>query len=258
MYILKRLLYGSIILSLLFTISACGEFVNTEKKTTTKFLKEEGDDSKENEEELKNIKNKLINESEHESEEETQENIEEMSAFAPLTDAETPIRETEPLQYNSSQLYTTLYVVNCNQSITLRNAPSTSAAEIRQIPLGASVSFLESSSDGFYKVAYMGNTGYALASYLSTDPASHYVAPTAAATRRDRYFDGYTGYTAQVVNCKVSITLRTIPKTTGPEILQIPLGAIVTVYDEAENGFYYVSYNGYDGFALSSYIDIWY
>ena len=62
--------------------------------------------------------------------------------------------------------YRTMYVVNCNESITLRTSPSTSASEICQIPLGATVSYVESAANGFYKVVYLGNTGYALASYL--------------------------------------------------------------------------------------------
>ena len=62
--------------------------------------------------------------------------------------------------------YRTMYVVNCNESITLRTSPSTSASEICQIPLGAAVSYVESAANGFYKVVYLGNTGYALASYL--------------------------------------------------------------------------------------------
>lgn len=62
--------------------------------------------------------------------------------------------------------YITYYVVNCNESITLRTSASTSASEICQIPLGSAVSYVESAANGFYKVIYNGHTGYALASYL--------------------------------------------------------------------------------------------
>lgn len=61
---------------------------------------------------------------------------------------------------------TILTVVNCQESITLRPSPSTSSGEICQIPLGATVTYVESASNGFYKVTYNGQTGYALASYL--------------------------------------------------------------------------------------------
>ena len=146
----------------------------------------------------------------------------------------------------NTQVLTTLYVVNCNESITLRTADSTSAKEIRQIPLGAAVSFMENASNGFYKVSYNGSTGYALASYLSVDPYDHYVASTTAADLTWR---------GKVVRCDEFITLRKTPSTKGEELIKIPVGAIVTVYSGADNGFYYINYGGIEGYALASYID---
>lgn len=146
----------------------------------------------------------------------------------------------------NTQVLTTLYVVNCNESITLRTADSTSAKEIRQIPLGAAVSFMENASNGFYKVSYNGSTGYALASYLSVDPYDHYVASTTAAD---------LSWRGKVVRCNEFITLRKTPSTKGEELIKIPSGAIVTVYSGADNGFYYINYGGIEGYALASYID---
>ena len=146
----------------------------------------------------------------------------------------------------NTQVLTTLYVVNCNESITLRTADSTSAKEIRQIPLGAAVSFMENASNGFYKVSYNGSTGYALASYLSVDPYDHYVASTTAAD---------LSWRGKVVRCNEFITLRKTPSTKGEELIKIPVGAIVTVYSGADNGFYYINYGGIEGYALASYID---
>ena len=61
----------------------------------------------------------------------------------------------------------TMYVVNCRQSITLRSEPSTKAAEILQIPLGAPVLRLYwKYHPDFYLVNYNGFTGFALKSYL--------------------------------------------------------------------------------------------
>lgn len=60
-------------------------------------------------------------------------------------------------------------VVNCNQSITLRTSPSTNAEAVSmfgQIPLGATVSYIEPAENGFCKIAYNGDIGYALAAYL--------------------------------------------------------------------------------------------
>ena len=157
------------------------------------------------------------------------------------------LQETQPqtVAVTQAQVLTTLYVVNCNESITLRVSDSTNAKEIKQIPLGAAVSFMENAANGFYKVSYNGSTGYALASYLSVDPYDHYVAPTKASTV----------WSGKVVRCNEYITLRRTPSTKGEEITKIPLGAIVTVYSGADNGFYYIYYDGFEGYALAGYID---
>lgn len=62
--------------------------------------------------------------------------------------------------------YDTCRVVNCKQSITLRPGPDVDSGEICQIPLGATVSFVGTAANDFYEIYYMGNHGYALASYL--------------------------------------------------------------------------------------------
>ena len=68
---------------------------------------------------------------------------------------------------NTNTIKKTMYVVKCNEFITLRSTPSTSASEITKIPLGSSVGYIEEAGNGFYKVQYDGKIGYALASYLS-------------------------------------------------------------------------------------------
>ena len=153
--------------------------------------------------------------------------------------------QSQTAAVTQAQVLTTLYVVNCNESITLRVSDSTNAKEIKQIPLGAAVSFMENAANGFYKVSYNGSTGYALASYLSVDPYDHYVASTKASTV----------WSGKVVRCNEYITLRRTPSTKGEEITKIPLGAIVTVYSGADNGFYYIDYDGFEGYALAGYID---
>lgn len=142
--------------------------------------------------------------------------------------------------------YKTMYVVNCNESISLRTAPSTAASTIRQIPLGEAVSYISNSSDGFCKISYLGNTGYALASYLSEyKPA--YTEPI----QRNPELAYFTCY---VINCNESITLRTAPTTGATEICQIPLGSAVTYVEQAQNGFDKIIYNGHTGYALDAYI----
>ncbi len=191
-----------------------------------------------------------VAESKVESGTEEESNIAEKSAVqetvAEVAHSES-LQETQPqtVAVTQAQVLTTLYVVNCNESITLRVSDSTNSKEIKQIPLGAAVSFMENAANGFYKISYNGSTGYALASYLSVDPYDHYVAPTKASTV----------WSGKVVRCNEYITLRRTPSTKGEEITKIPLGAIVTVYSGADNGFYYIDYDGFEGYALAGYID---
>ena len=191
-----------------------------------------------------------VAESKDESGTEEESNIAEKSAVqetvAEVAHSES-LQETQPqtVAVTQAQVLTTLYVVNCNESITLRVSDSTNSKEIKQIPLGAAVSFMENAANGFYKISYNGSTGYALASYLSVDPYDHYVASTKARTV----------WSGKVVRCNEYITLRRTPSTKGEEITKIPLGAIVTVYSGADNGFYYIDYDGFEGYALAGYID---
>lgn len=61
-------------------------------------------------------------------------------------------------------------VVNCNEWISLRYAPSGNSERIATIPLGAVVTVYEGpvwGIDGFYPVEYRGMRGYCLKEYLS-------------------------------------------------------------------------------------------
>lgn len=226
---MRKIIYLFCVLTSICILSGCGS-----KSITIKF----GGNTE------------TVVESKDESETEEESNIAEMSAVqetvAEVTQSAT-LQERQPqtAAVTQAQVLTTLYVVNCNESITLRVSDSTNAKEIRQIPLGAAVSFMENAANGFYKVSYNGSTGYALASYLSVDPYDHYVASTTSSTV----------WAGKVVRCNEYITLRRIPSTKGEEITKIPLGSIVTVYSGAENGFYYINYDGMEGYALAGYID---
>lgn len=169
------------------------------------------------------------------------------------TSTPTPLPTPTPQQVQTRKdttQYLTYYVVNCKQSITLRPQPDVSSGELCQIPLGAAVSYVESARNGFYKIVYNGTTGYALASYLSTSK------PTGTTSYvSGELIDNTNNFpTYYVVNCKESITLRTSASTQASEICQIPLGAAVSYISAASNGFYYISYQGNDGYALASYL----
>ena len=143
------------------------------------------------------------------------------------------------LSYNTN-VVATYYVVNCRESITLRNAPSVYADEITQIPLGQAVGFIENAGNGFYKINYDGLVGYALAQYLSPN----------------KYGSGSSTRLARVVNCDKWISLREYPDTASATLRRIPLGAHVRYLGRAGNGFYRIEYDGIIGYGLQAYLEL--
>lgn len=59
-----------------------------------------------------------------------------------------------------------LNVADCDQWVSLRQAPSVKAERLAQVPLGAAVTVLGEAENGFVRVQYQGRTGYVLAGYL--------------------------------------------------------------------------------------------
>lgn len=93
-------------------------------------------------------------------------------------------KDAEILKENT-MVTATYYVVNCDVSITLRDAPFTTGKELAQVPLGKPVGFIERADNGFYKINYDGLTGYALAQYLSQEKPS--LPPTTSSSADKNY-----------------------------------------------------------------------
>ncbi len=142
---------------------------------------------------------------------------------------------TASTAFAGNNIVATYFVVNCNESITLREYPSVHARELAQIPLGQAVGFIEVNDENFSKINYDGLIGYVI---------SHYISPTSPF--RD----------ATVVNCRQSITLREEPSTYARELIQIPLGERVKYLGVETNSFYKVQYRGMVGFVLKTYIEL--
>lgn len=62
------------------------------------------------------------------------------------------------------------------------------------------------------------------------------------------------GHEYRVDKCREYITLRDEPRTSAREVTRVPLGATVTAFTEAENGFMYVNYMGQTGYVLERYL----
>ena len=78
-----------------------------------------------------------------------------------------------------------LKVVNCDEYITLREEPSTSASALARMPLGAAVDMLGRAKDGFWHVSYEGQSGYALSKYLRE--VEDYTGDPVDVSREERY-----------------------------------------------------------------------
>lgn len=84
-------------------------------------------------------------------------------------------KPAEPVQHatGSSDVSVkfTMYVFNVQNSIYLRKYAEENSENICTIPWGEPVGYIEDVTNGFYKIKYKGQIGYAKAEYLtSTDP----------------------------------------------------------------------------------------
>ena len=127
-------------------------------------------------------------------------------------------------------------VVNCQNWVTLRSAPSTKAGSVTKVPLGACVSAYYYNSE-FTECFYNGMHGYILSTYLSTSASSS---------------SNYLGK-MRVSNCNEFVTLRSSPSTSASAVTRVALGEVVDAY--YYNGtFTKCYYNGMSGYILSQYL----
>ena len=125
--------------------------------------------------------------------------------------------------------------------LNLRSGPGTGYQVLTVMPEGSQVSALtEEPQNGFFRVRYGSLEGWASATYLAVgsgpgDPGGDPSGPTARVT--------------------TALNLRAGPGT-GYQILAVmPAGAVVTVHDQAGEGFVRVTYNGMAGWAYRAYLD---
>ena len=139
-----------------------------------------------------------------------------------------------------------LHVVDCEEYITLREEPSTSAKRVVQIPLGALVTCYEYTENGFARVYYGGCFGFVQSRYLSE------VNPETGGEWRIPMY---------VANCNEFISLREDASTSSDCMQRMPLGTQVECYLRTVDGpqpMENVGYPGAEGvlrgYALSRYL----
>lgn len=133
-------------------------------------------------------------------------------------------------------------VVKCKEYITLREKPSTSAAEVARVPLNAIVYEAAYESSSFTYVEYDGKSGYVLTKYLSDVPDSENEYKVVKLGKQ------------QVVNCDEWVSLRTAPDKKAARAQKVPLGAKLSNCHRISNEFAYVEYNGKSGYILNQYL----
>ena len=126
----------------------------------------------------------------------------------------------------------------CDEYVTMRAQPSTSAREVTRVPYGAHVTNVHCNSyyDRFYYCCYNGYEGYVLSQYLL------------GGQEMADIWDAY------IVNCRDWVSLRYRPNTSSRQLIKVPRGA--NVYDAyyVENGFVHCIYKGYEGYILEQYV----
>lgn len=145
-----------------------------------------------------------------------------------------------PVNENFEPLTPSRWLADCNEFITLRREPSTSAEAICRIPAGEEMTMLAHCAEFAY-VTYQDKTGYVLRSYL----ASAYEEDSGTSS-------GVSEAALWEANCEEYISLR--KSAGGVDVLdKIPDGEALTLLNWAGR-YAQVQYQGQKGYVLSSYI----
>jgi uncharacterized protein YraI len=122
--------------------------------------------------------------------------------------------------------------------LNLREGPGTWYGVILVMPSGAYVEIVEDQQDGFFRVRYDGNSGWAYADYLSRGGGN----------------DGGGGGGGDATVVTDALNLRAGPGTGEAVLAVMPYGSWVTLTGDWANGFVSVDYGGTAGWAYEAYL----
>lgn len=135
-----------------------------------------------------------------------------------LEPEETSVDEVDESEIAAKSFYPIGYVVISSDVLNVREMPSDEAAVIDQIEVCTEVEILES-SEGWYKIAYSGKTGYVSSSSITQDKSEAEDAKM-----------GFTNYRiAQVTLSGNSVRVRKEPNTDSDIITELSDGTYVYV-----------------------------
>ena len=119
-------------------------------------------------------------------------------------------------------------------SLRLRSEPSTSASVVTTLDKSVAVAILDDSVDGWYKIAYNGNTGYVSADYLNVD--------------QDNVFTTYGRVNSEGVN------VRSGASTDSSVLATVNADTIVTVNGLVDGWYDVTCEYGTEGFIRSDFL----
>lgn len=156
-------------------------------------------------------------------------------------------------------------------SLNLRSGPGTNYDVIDVMPAGATVTLTGQSQNDYLSVSYQGTNGWAAAAYLDTSGSagsgsgsgsgstSSGDAGSGSGTGSSNTGSGSgsdAGASGETATVTSSLNLRSGPGTSYDVVDVMPEGATVTITGASQNDYYPVSYQGEDGWAAGSYLDI--
>ena len=156
---------------------------------------------------------------------------------------------------------TVMYIVNVNESVTLRKTPDQNGEQITTIPLGTQVEFVKKENDDFSKIKYGGQEGFVMTKYLTEDAniaiqqaGNKNAKPAEPVQHATGSSDVSVKFTMYVFNVQNSIYLRKYAEENSENICTIPWGEPVGYIEDVTNGFYKIKYKGQIGYAKAEYL----
>jgi uncharacterized protein YkwD/uncharacterized protein YraI len=151
------------------------------------------------------------------------------------------------------------------QAVELRDAPLDEAAAVGTIPSVATVTLTGEAQDGFLRVAYDGQEGWADAAYLEVaDTSSGAVVQQAQAAEAPAQAENLEAAPAPAPNpdspvgaeaiATNNVNLRAQPSATAPILSVVPAGSPVTLTGSQANGYLNVRTAGQAGWIDSRYL----
>jgi uncharacterized protein YraI len=126
--------------------------------------------------------------------------------------------------------------VSTIDELNLRAEPALNAEILNVMPTGAGVEIIGDPANGFYPVAYQGQTGWAYSAYLTTGFVGEGPVTTG-------------GQQGEVYVADGPVNFRTGPSTDDGIISVIPDGALVALNGDSANGFVSIIYTDQSGWA---------